>query len=152
MRRASLRPLALAAPALLLAPVPAAACTVSTGGVAFGTYSTSNASPTDSAGTLTLACHPSASPTISISAGDSGSFAPRRMRNGSFQLNYNLFTTAARTIVWGNGSGGTATVSPTGSVSGGTRHFSVPVYGRIPAGQNAGAGSYADTLMVTVAF
>jgi spore coat protein U-like protein len=153
MPRASLiRSLAAAAAALLLAPAPAHACTVTTIGVAFGTYSSSHGTPTDGVGGISLACHPAARPVIAIDAGSSGAYSERQMRSGTHQLGYNLFTDASRTVVWGNGSGGTATVSPTGTVSAGVRQFSAPVYGRIPARQNAAAGSYGDTLMVTITF
>ncbi|MFN3944103.1 MAG: spore coat U domain-containing protein [Allosphingosinicella sp.] len=153
MRRARLGLLLALAPLAALAPSPAAACTVSASGVAFGDYSFSDPGPTDGVGTINLGCHPSASPVISIDAGGSGSFAPRRMQNGVHRLNYNLFTNVARTIVWGNGSGGSSTFRPpSGTVTGGVRHFTVPVYGRIPAGQNAAAGTYSDTLIITVTF
>jgi spore coat protein U-like protein len=153
MRRARLPILAGAALAAAALAAPAEACTVSANGVAFGNYSFSNPAPTDGVGTISLNCHRNTtSPVVAIDAGNSGSFSPRRMRNGTRTLNYNLFTSASHSVVWGNGSSGTATVSPSGTVSGNSRLFSVPVYGRIPAGQNAAAGSYSDTLMVTVTF
>src|SRR6266487_1298814 len=53
-------------------------------------------------------------------------FIPRKMVNAGTLLNYNLYTDAARTTVWGDGTGGTVTVS--GSSNGSTTHT---VYGRI---------------------
>jgi spore coat protein U-like protein len=139
----------------LLAPAPArAACTVSTTGVAFGAYNPQSATADDSGGTINVDCHPSDhSVEVEIGAGLSGSFATRRMSSGADTLNYNLYTNAGRTLVWGDGTGGSITQTLTGgSVSGGTRRFSATVYGRIPALQNVSAGAYNDTLILTVTF
>lgn len=51
--------------------------------------------------------------------------------------------------VWGDGSGGTATVSGALALPGAIDHT---VYGRLPARQNVGAGAYTDTLTVTLNF
>jgi len=74
------------------------------------------------------------------------------MANGQARLNYNLYPNASRTIVWGDVSNGTATVSPRGVRHGRNRHYDVTVYGGIPAAQNVAAGTYADVLFVTVIF
>ena len=77
----------------------------------------------------------------------------RRMSSGSDELNYNLYTNVNRNIVWGDGSSGSQSVTLTGGiVNAGTRRFTRTIYGRIPAGQQASFGSYADTLMVTITF
>ena len=148
---------ALLAAALLAAPLigaPAAACTISGTGVAFGAYDPQSAASDDSAGTVSVNCHPSVeSPIVALSTGQSGSYAARRMSGGSFNINYNLYTSGARTIVWGDGTGGSVTQTLSGgTVSGGTRTFSRTIYGRIPALQNVGAGPYSDTITLTVTF
>jgi spore coat protein U-like protein len=148
------RLLALAA-ALLLAPAPALAdCTISVTPVAFGTYTPTSDAVRDGVGSVRTDCRHNVSPGgISIGTGGSGSYATRRMLNGSSQLQYNLFMDAARTTVWGNGSGGTATVSPPISQSSGLRRIrEAVIYGRIPARQNVRAGTYTDTMFVTVSF
>jgi len=142
--------------AALIAPTAArAACTVSSAGVAFGAYDPLSGTPDDSIGTVSSTCTIlDPAPEVEIGAGNSGTFTTRRMSNGGSNLNYNLYTNAGRTIVWGNGSGGTGTVT----MSGGTpvlffwRTYSATIYGRIPAGQNVTAGSYADTLIIQVNF
>lgn len=127
-----------------------AACFAGTTGVNFGAYDTQAPGALDAAGTLYLLCdrnEPSA--TISIGTGQSGSYAARTMTNGPDLLQYNLFTTAARMQVWGNGTGGTGTVSVS------PRRWvllSVPTYGRIPALQNVRARTYNDTLIVTIEY
>jgi len=139
----------------LLAPSPLwAACTVSSTGVAFGAYNPQVGTADDSTGTIDVDCHPSDhSVEIEIGAGLYGTIGTRRMSSGAATLNYNLYTTATRNIIWGDGTQGSVTQTLTGgSVSGGTRRFSASVYGRIPAQQNVPAGTYDDTLIVTVTF
>lgn len=154
MQRASLIALAVAIAIALLAPAtPArAACTISATGVAFGAYDPQSASPDDSTGTVNVSCKNSdPAPTVALSKGGSGSYAPRSMTAGSFSLPYNLYTTTARNIVWGDGTGGTVTLTLSGgTTSGGQRNYSHSVYGRIPGSQNVGAGSYSDTITLTV--
>jgi spore coat protein U-like protein len=143
------------AAALLLAPASAfAECTISTTSVDFGTYSTTSAAPLNGVGGVRTDCRHNDAPSgVSISTGGSGSYAMRRMTNGSAQLQYNLFSDASRTSVWGNGSGGTVTVSPPITQSVGLRRIrEATIYGRIPAGQNVRAGTYTDTMFVTVSF
>ena len=141
-----------AALAALLVHAPAeAACTVTTVSVAFGAYDPQSAAPDDSAGTIVVTCRiPDPPPNVALSTGGSGPYFPRSMTNGPWTLNYNLYTTAARTVIWGNGSGGTQTVNPPGVLSPPNRIYTATVYGRIPALQNVGAGTYGDTVIVTV--
>jgi spore coat protein U-like protein len=126
---------------------PALACTIGTVSVAFGAYNPRSATALDGVGTVNLNCPTTVkSAVITINSGGSGTYSQRRMASGSFVLGYNLFTTASRTIVWGDGSAGTGTVAVGKGVS------STSVHGRIPAGQNAGAGTYSESLIVTVTF
>ena len=69
------------------------------------------------------------------------------MRSGTNQLNYNLYTDAARTVVWGNGSG-TSSIQTVAR----NRTTTLNVYGQIPAGQDAVVGNYTDTILATVTF
>lgn len=148
---------AILASALLAAPLgvsPARACTISGTGVAFGAYNPQSAANNDAMGTVNLACPTSVnSPVVALSAGSWGTYSPRKMANGIYRLNYNLYTTTARTTVWGDGTGGTMTQTLSGGViSGGTKNFSRTIYGRIPGSQNVGAGPYSDTITLTVTF
>lgn len=89
--------------------------------------------------------------TLTISAGGSGSALARHMigSNGGPVLNYNLYTTSAHTVVWGDGTSGSSVSS---SITGcGTRNHTV--HGRIPAGQSTvKPGSFSDALVLTVTF
>lgn len=136
---------------LLLAPGFAqGACSVDPTSVAFGVYSPLNVAPTDTAGTLRVSCDTATvGYTLLLSSGGSGSYAPRRLAGGAYTLAYNLYADALRSIVWGNGSGGTTTVSGAFALPGAIDHT---VYGRVPARQNVGAGAYTDIITVTLNF
>jgi spore coat protein U-like protein len=123
----------------------AAQCTVSTTSVAFGAYDAFSNSPADITGTVTVSCDASATYSMAIDTGGSGSFN-RKMSSGVNQLAYNVFTESTRNVVWGDGTGGTSRMSGSGT---GGNHI---VYGRVPARQNVRSGNYADSLIVTVEF
>jgi len=130
-------------------------CSVSATALTFGSYDPSSATARDSTGTITVTCTAtvlgiSASWDILLSTGSSPSFTPRRMFNGGNSMQYNLYTNAARTQVWGDGTGGTAKVSDLQLVVVGTTQYSYTAYGRIPALQNLGPGTYTDTITVTL--
>lgn len=129
----------------IAAPPLHAACTVSASGVVFGSYDVFNPASLDGAGNVNVNCDPVISFTVKLSTGG-GSYSQRQMTGTSDVLNYNLYTNASRSIVWGDGTGGTST----GGGSGGS--VNLPVYGRVTAGQNIPAGSYSDNIVVTVEF
>ncbi len=123
-----------------------AVCSVSTQNINFGSYDVFNNSSVESTGNINVSCDSSASYTISLSTGG-GSFLNRVLSFGSYLLNYNLYIDAARTIIWGDGSSGTSTVSSMTTTT--SNHI---VYGRIPARQNAFVGNYSDNVNVTISF
>ena len=131
---------------------------------AFGTYNSPGGMQLDSNSTLTITCTPdkillacNTGYSIALSAGSAASYSPRKLASGANRLDYNLYTSTARSTVWGDGSGGSSNVSGTISTSvlsllclpGSNNHI---VYGRIPAAQNVPSGVYADTITVTVSF
>lgn len=138
----------------------AVSCSTSAPTLAFGNYDPSLATPTDITSGMTVTCTRaildpwSVAYTISLSTGGSGSYAARRMNAGTSLLNYNVYTNASRSQVWGDGTGSTGIVGAT--INFNLFQFSKSAmhtaYGRIPAGQNASAGSYNDNLVVTLTF
>lgn len=151
MRHASL----LAAIAFAMFAVGhAVACTITAPGIAFGAYDPRSAAPDNGTGTITAVCPTSVTaPVVQLSPGTSGTFTARRMVSGAWALNYNLYSDSARTAVWGDGTGGTAAVTLSGGVViRGQQRFTRTVYGRIAARQNVGAGSYGDTVFMTIVF
>jgi spore coat protein U-like protein len=132
-----------------------AECSISTSGVSFGAYDVFSPAPLDGSGAISVSCTGLvASVLVSyellLSPGGSGGYLSRTLSNGSGQLSYNLYTDSARTSVWGDGSSGTAKVSDGYLLGLFTVTKDYPVYGRIPALQNAAVGGYADTIVVTV--
>jgi spore coat protein U-like protein len=124
-------------------------CTVSTSGLVFGSYSLFDPMPTDSTAEIVVDC--AAPYSISLDPGTYGSFAARAMAGdggGGDRLYYNLYTGPSFSVVWGDGSQGTATVGGPGS-SEPARHA---VHGRIPAGQNARVGGYSDPVIILIEF
>ena len=126
-------------------------CIVSSGTLSFGAYDpiVGNASaPLQQSGTFQIQCTNGLTATILLGQGlnpGSGSTdsAPiRNMTNGTSQLNYQLYTTSARSTVWDNATG--VSQLTTGQTQ------TLTVYGTIPAGQNVTAGSYSDTVVITV--
>jgi spore coat protein U-like protein len=151
--------LSLAAMLLAIAGAQAACviATVSTSGVAFGSFNPLPGQSADTTGTISVTCtgvlFTTASYTITIASG-LGTFAARKMVSGPDSLTYNLYRDSAFTQVWGDGSGSTFTVTDTVTIpltlSITTNYV---VYSRIASGQNtAKAHTYNDSLVVTVTY
>ncbi|TRZ56620.1 MAG: SCPU domain-containing protein [Rhodocyclaceae bacterium] len=122
------------------------ACQFNTiGAVAFGAYDVFSLVATMGTGSIRISSCSGAPFVAMLSTGNGGSYAPRTMLNGVNTLQYNLYKDANRTVIWGDGSGGTATASSNGSTT-------FTVYGQIPAGQDAAAGVYADSIVATITF
>ena len=147
--------LALAAAVALLGARRAAANTCSFSavtGVAFGSYNVFDTAPVVAAGGFTYECTGvGASDQITIElGGDTDATVLRAMASGANTLSYQLYLDAPRTVVWGNGTGGTATYGPVHPAN--ATPTSVSIFGRIPARQDAVPGSYHDTVVITVNF
>jgi spore coat protein U-like protein len=140
---------------LLAFSVPALAfnCKVTATGLAFSGYDVFSTIPVDTMASLLVSCNVppplGAVPvTISLSPGGSGSFAQRQMRSASgTALNYNLYTSASFSSIWGDGGGGSEVL--TNFLTRDTP-WTATIYGRIPARQNVSADAYSDTIVVTI--
>jgi spore coat protein U-like protein len=129
-----------------------AACSLSGAAIAFGNYDPISLTPLDTAGSVIYRCGPSDhNITITLSRGGGTSYATRRMAKGTEQLFYNLYRDAARTVIWGDGTGGTQAFT-IGNPQANNTDLSVAIFGRVPAGQNVSVGSYIDTITVTLIF
>lgn len=124
-------------------------CTISVTGVAFGAYDVFSGSAVLSTGSVTLQCGPAArNIMVSLSPGQGGSYSPRTLANAGEALSYNLYLDAARTMVWGDGTGGTQQYTdptPAGSLV-------LTIYGAIPPLQDVSAGTYTDNIVASVNF
>ena len=140
---------------LLALLVPAApvegACTITTTAVSFGVYDPFGLGPNDSTGRVTYRCgRRDRNITIMLATGASGTFNPRTMFVGVEGLTYNLYRNAARSRIWGDGSGGTRFYRRRNPPN--NRNVVLTVYARIPANQDVSAGTYTDSVPVVINF
>jgi spore coat protein U-like protein len=121
------------------------ACDMTASDLDFGTHGFL-ATDVDAQSALTVTCSNLAPYEIGLNEGVNGA---RLMQSGAgAQVGYELYTTAARTIVWDD-IGGTTVVSGTGTGAAQT----VDVFGRVPAQTPApAAGAYTDTVTATIQF
>lgn len=157
--------LVAACAAMFAAPaaVAAVSCSIATAGVSFGVYDASLATPTDSVGTIEVICSYVApgggTPVhfaVMLGTGQAGNYLARTMVGPTGSLQYNLYQDGARSVIWGNGLGGTGVASGKFAVGPGvgnnTRRLAFPIYGRIPPQQSVRVGNYTDTITVTLEF
>jgi len=130
-------------------------CSTSVTSIAFGNYNTQSLSPTDTVGTVSVSCSSpdpaNSTMSIALSPGSSGNANARAMQAASHPLYYNLYTNAARTIIWGDDSGGGESVAASFPATSRST-VKLSIYGRIPAQQNAWVGTYHDSVTVTVSY
>lgn len=121
------------------------ACALNGGTLAFGQYLSGQTTNLDVTGQINYA-NCSGTLSFELDGGQSGDINARKMLSGSSQLTYQLYRNSARSAIWGTGANaqGLQLLQP---LSG-----KVDVYGRIPAGQAVAAGSYTDTVNVTLTF
>lgn len=130
------------------------ACTVSGGLLNFGAAidPLAAALPVDASASLTVVCTNTTPYSVAldagVNAGGAANFGSRAMKSGSDLLAYQLYTNAARNIVWGDGSGGSSSAAGTGSGSSQT----LTIYGRLPSLSGVVPGSYSDTVTVTISY
>jgi spore coat protein U-like protein len=124
--------------------------------VAFGTY-TPTTGNRDATGTMQIRCANGIPFTIALNGGGSGNVTARQMSATGLpaeKLDYQLYTDATRTTVWGDGTGGSSLQSGIGGGYLIVRLFTV--YGRIPdSGANLSAAvraDYRDTVTITVTY
>jgi spore coat protein U-like protein len=117
-----------------------------------GNYNVLNGSPLTPTATLAVTCTAGAVATIGLDAGANGSHAAvgttRAMANGANYLSYELYSDAGLSTVWGNVEG-TWVVEPAAPS---TTAVDYTVYASVPAQQSVPAGTYTDSVAVTVSF
>lgn len=125
--------------------------------IAFGTYDPADvnfATPLDQSGSVSVRCVKGMTPTVTLDQGlnPSGTCAApaRAMLDSATSelLSYDIYSDAGHSSAWGcdvsNDVSFTAAASNTATT--------LTTYGRIPAGQNVGLGTFSDTVTVEVAF
>jgi spore coat protein U-like protein len=127
-------------------------CSVQAGSLAFGSYDPTSNSDTTAQANLSVTCTYGASAKIMLNQGsnpNSGSTdaAPlRQLGNGNSFIGYYLYQDSGNSTVWGNTSSTGKDHTGAGTAT------TITVYGKITAGQNVMAGSYSDTVTVTVSY
>jgi spore coat protein U-like protein len=129
----------------------ATSCTfTSVNPVRFGIYDIFSTQPNNNGvGSLTIDCKGSGNDNfeVTLSTGQSHSYTPRTMRSGANHLDYNLYTGADRSTVWGDGHGGSQLLTVRKN-----KATTLNVFGQIPAGQDVAIGTYTDPIVATVTF
>lgn len=140
---------------------PSYTCTLSTTAINFGNYNPLSATNNDTTGNIAVTCqirtgnNAVVSYVITLSTGNSLSYAQRYMKYGNNQLIYNIYTNTNRTSIWGNGTQNSTTISNSYVLTRQrnrqqTDNFTT--YARAPGSQNLPSGVYNDTITVTVNF
>ena len=118
----------------------------------FGTHGVLAAAVNEAtAGNISVTCTTGATYNIGLDAGanpsTAGDINTRRMASSGQYVAYQLYSNAGHSTAWGNTIGGN-TVASTGTGSA----QSWPVYGQVPAQTTPAAGTYTDTVQVTVTY
>jgi len=139
------------------ADVQGSCIVTSTTDIAFGTYDPSDANfatPLDKQGSVDVRCVKGMSPTVTLDQGQNGTgtcAAPARAMkeatSGEF-LAYQIYSDSGHANVWGCDAANDVAFTAASS----TTATTLTTYGRIPAGQYVGLGSFSDVVTVEVAF
>jgi spore coat protein U-like protein len=124
-----------------------AVCAVTASDLGFGTYTSSTGTPLQGTTVLRATCTPNTSYYVGLDQGQApgATVNTRKMVSGASNLNYQLYSDASRTKIWGNTTG---TDTVIGSGTGLAQDHTV--YGSVPAAQSVPAGDYGDTITVRV--
>jgi spore coat protein U-like protein len=131
---------------------------VSGNSVAFGAYDILSSSPNDTLVSVDVACDRDGGPAnvsvnVGLNQGTNGtSVNARRLARvgGGDYLAYGLYRDVGRSAVWGFSSGVDTVTHILNVPNKGTASTTFTIYGRMPANQDVMAGSYSDTVQITV--
>ncbi len=133
-----------------------ASCTVSVSALAFGTVSAPITAAVASTATITALCTSTTPYAIGLDNGQNVTGSQRRMIAGAGQyVSYGLYTDAAHTQPWSSASSASACTNGTGTCALGTgtgASQTITVYGQVPTQTTPVAGTYADSVIVTLTY
>ena len=131
-------------------------CTITAGAMTFVSYNPTAAADNDATATITSTCTTGGAAVITMGeggraqVGSTATIPLRAMFNGSEgtpeDLLYHLYSDSAGGTVWGN----TAETGKAITADGTAQAFTA--YGRIPKNQTVGAGSFSDSVTVTLTY
>ena len=128
-------------------------CTITAGAMTFGSYDPTSDTDNDATATITSTCTSGGAATITMGEGGgevSGSTdaAPLRAMSDGQEveqtLAYQLYSDSAGGTVWGNTEATGKAITADGSAQ------SFTAFGRIAQGQPVGAGTFSDSVTVTL--
>jgi spore coat protein U-like protein len=131
-----------------------ATCSATATPLAFAAYTPGGGNVTNNS-TISVKCTKNSPFTVALNRGTTagGTVAQRLMAFGANTLQYNLYTTAAFTTVFGDGSGASQTEA--GAGAGIATAVAFTVFGQLPdnaTNQAVVPGAYTDTITVTVTY
>jgi spore coat protein U-like protein len=131
-------------------------CTITAGAMTFASYDPTASVDNDATATITSTCTSGGAAVITMSAGSraqagsTDAIPLRAMFNGSEgspeDLDYYLYSDSAGGTVWGNTSGTGKSITADGTA----QNFTA--YGRIPKNQTVTAGTFNDSVAVTLSY
>jgi spore coat protein U-like protein len=146
-------------PAAYGQPVFNATCRLSIEAVRFGMYNPiDDVDLLNNSGYVRIQCTSPSTGTVSynitLGTGSSNTYSARTLRVATHFLEYNLFTTAAYSNVWGDGSNGSSPLlGSLGVTAGATIDGPIhTIYSRIIKRQYKPGGVYGDSIAVTTVF
>ena len=111
---------------------------ITIGDIAFGNYDPTDATATDANGSVTVRATKGLAYKVYIAA-------DRTMTDGTDTLTYELYSDAARTSAWGSTNPTAESYTSTSNAP-----SAKTIYGRVAALQDVQAGSYTDTVVITL--
>jgi len=121
-----------------------ASCVVNAGSLDFGPYTSTDLDPTEGEGSFSYQCTSGSDITLSLGPGQNPQGEGRAMASGAARLRYNLYQDVGHDQEWAT-DGAAVIVEDTPSTL-----QTVDVYGLIEAGQESPAGSYSDSVTITL--
>jgi spore coat protein U-like protein len=132
------------------------ACNVQSGTLAFGSASLLTA-PINGTGSVAVQCSYLLPYSVGLGLGNYASASQRRMYSSTTggYVSYNLYTDSGYSDPWSTTTSSTSCTNGTSTCVLGTgngNYQTVPVYGTVPTQIGPAAGSYSDTVTVTVTY
>ena len=129
---------------LIVHGVSHAACNVDVQALQFGPLYDMATTPANGEGVVAVDCDAIRTVRISLNFGQGAATAPQRaLTSAGDSIQYQIFSDASHTQIWGDGRPGAADVMTQSGMP-------VTLHGRIPAGQRPRPGNYSDLIEITV--
>lgn len=127
-------------------------CTITFNDISHGTVTSLSADNDAASVGNNISCSFADSYDIALNVGTGGGdFTARKLSNGAETLDFNVYTDASRSAIWGDGSGGTGVLS--GTSTGGNVADPLVVYTRVFGSQTGKPeGTYSSTITATATF